>query len=318
MGLKIPFPLNLFLSLIILTTACQREVSQTLKPNQPPETVLANVPPENTPETAYFPLVTLAWNGQDNDGYVVGYNYRWITYHLVKGDSIVRPFLFTTATQDTIAFESSDSVNLQRFEVAAVDNEGAVDPTPAVRWFYTRQAQAPETQILSPQDGEELFVLPRRTDTWEGIPLQFRGFDSDGEIVGYSWKVDSAPWSSWRSDTLVVITPGYFDPPLEGPHTLSVKANDNTDVEDPTPATITIHLVEPKFDRGILLVDETLDGSGRPENPSDDQVDEFYRQVIPGAEEWDFASQGRPPKETLAHGLAGPLRHYKKGFPSEL
>jgi len=285
---------------LLLASGCERKGSQIPYPNQPPETWLVNVPPENDSTSAYFPLIQLAWNGGDNDGYVVGFYYRWNTYHIIKGDSIIRDFRYTTAYGDTIAFESSDRVNLQVVEVKAVDNEGAVDPTPAVRRFYTRQVEPPETEILWPADGSELFALDHTTDTWPGIVLCFRGSDTDGEVTAYSWKVDTGPWSDWSADTLVVIRPGCFDPPLHGQHTIAVKAKDNTEVEDPTPATVNITLAQMTFEKGILVLDETYDGRGGRESPSDGQVDEFYQQILNRPfDSWDFGEQGLPPKEIL-------------------
>ena len=277
---------------------CGRRGKRGLKPNQVPETKIVNVPCENTDSTSYFALIKVSWIGWDNDGYVVGYYYRWNTYHLSRGDSIIREFKYTEATSDTIAFESSDSINLQIFEVKAVDNEGAVDPTPAHRRFYTTQVAPPQTEILIPADGAELFLLDHPTSSWPGISLKFRGSDPDGEITGYSWRVDDLPWSEWGRDTSVTINPLYFGGP--GDHTISVKSRDNTAVEDPTPAVVNIKLVKPTFGKGILVLDETKDGSGDWESPTDAQVDSFYQRVIEREfDSWDYTDQGLPPKEML-------------------
>jgi hypothetical protein len=50
------------------------------------------------------------------------------------------------------------------------------------------------------------------------------------------------------------------------------------------------------LDHGILLVDETRDGSGRPGSPSDEQQDAFYHLLLHGARftDRDVASQGIP------------------------
>ncbi|OYD16312.1 hypothetical protein CH333_03690, partial [candidate division WOR-3 bacterium JGI_Cruoil_03_44_89] len=55
------------------------------------------------------------------------------------------------------------------------------------------------------------------------------------------------------------------------------------------------------FDEGIILVDETWDGPGNPGNPTDEMVDEFYRDLFLGMEfdEWDVASQGIPELTTI-------------------
>ncbi|HLX13206.1 MAG TPA: hypothetical protein VKS81_10380, partial [Bacteroidota bacterium] len=43
----------------------------------PPITRLANVPPPDTIITAQNPRLTLSWVGDDPDGYVVAFKYRW-------------------------------------------------------------------------------------------------------------------------------------------------------------------------------------------------------------------------------------------------
>ncbi len=275
--------------------------SGTMTPNREPETTMANVPLENTPDRPYLAVLRLSWNGSDPDGYIVGYEYRWTTYHLVRGDSIEMPWRFTTRADTTFAFESSDSINHQVFLVRARDNEGAVDPTPARKRLYTAQVQPPDTRIPSPSDGATLYVLPTMTDTWRGITIRFEGEDSDGAVVDYAWRIDAREWSAHNPATSATLSWGDFPPPVAGPHTFSVKARDNTMVEDPTPAVISFTLVQPSFDRGILVVDETRDGAGTPEAPTDAEVDAFYASVL-GArqtDEWDFATDRVPPKEVL-------------------
>ena len=58
------------------------------------------------------------------------------------------------------------------------------------------------------------------------------------------------------------------------------------------------------MDRGLLVVDETKDGSGSsPILPTDYQVDSFYNYLISPISytQWDCASLGLPPLDTLVH-----------------
>ncbi len=50
------------------------------------------------------------------------------------------------------------------------------------------------------------------------------------------------------------------------------------------------------LDHGILLVDETRDGTGQPGNPSDEQQDRFYHALLDGCtfRDWDVARDGLP------------------------
>lgn len=50
------------------------------------------------------------------------------------------------------------------------------------------------------------------------------------------------------------------------------------------------------FDHGILLVDETRNGTGQPGSPNDEQVDAFYHNLLHGFRytDWDATQQGPP------------------------
>lgn len=288
--LTLPFLLGAFL----VVFGCQRK-TKPLNPNLFPNTTLANIP---VPYDTLFALVTLHWDGEDLDGYIKGYLYRYTTFHLFQGDSVVQDWIFTTETRKTIAFESTDSLNLQRFEVKAVDNEGAEDPTPAVLWFYTWKTYAPETEILSPHSGDTFFALEQRTDWWEGIQIIFHGWDVDGEILQYAWQIDGGEWV-WTSDTSAILTPKDFGYPLAGEHLIRVKAQDNTGIETLNPDSIRIRLIIPTFDRRILILDETIEGGDTPGDPTDAEVDSFYNELFHPDANWDYQSRGVPPKDTL-------------------
>ncbi len=297
--------LSFCILLLLAAPACQKE--DTVSPNQAPETTLANIPPENGgpdpeyPDTVYFALLRVSWDGEDADGYVAGYEYRWTTYHRVAGDSIPGEWSFTAIADTTFAFESSDSINEQYFEVRAVDNDGARDPTPASRWFRTAQVEHPETWIATPDSGGTLFILNNLTDTWDGILLSYGGEDADGEVSAFSWRADGRSWSAWTTETSRMLVASDFAQPVEGSHTISVKCQDNTMVEDPTPASIPIELVLPTFSNSILVVDETKDGTGLEESPTDEQVDSYYDSLLVSRayHSWDYADSGMPGPDVL-------------------
>ncbi len=273
--------------------------SYTTKPKDPnklPNTTMANIPVYGDTLHAY---VTLYWDGEDADGYVTRYKYRYITYHLFKGDSVVTEWRTTDSTSKTIAFESSDDLNYQHFEVKAVDNNGGEDPSPAVKNFYTVKAYNPETFILYPSDKQDLFVLSQTTDWWQGIKIKFGSSDKDGEVVEYGYRVDNQGAWTWIEDTMVVLTPDEFVLPLTGKHTVEVVAKDNTGIIDPTPAVVTIKLFEPTFDKDILMIDETKEGKQTPGFFSDAQVDSFYNELFHPDTSIDYFSNGLPPKDVL-------------------
>lgn len=276
-------------------TNCAKETNPML-PNKPPNTTMANIPVNGDTLYAY---VTLHWDGEDTDGYVTHYKYRYVTYHVFEGDSVFKEWRTTDSTCQTIAFESSDSLNLQFFEVKAVDNSGGEDPTPAVKEFYTVKAYAPETTIESPENNQDFFVLPETNDWWQGIQIIFGSSDKDGEVVEYGYRVDNQGEWTWLEDTMVVLTPDEFAMPLTGNHTIEVISKDNTGIVDPAPASVTIELFEPTFDKGILIIDETEEGTRTPGFTSDEEVDSFYNELFNPDSSVDYFENGLPPKNIL-------------------
>jgi len=283
-------------AVLLLFSSCFKPTSPE-RENMPPNTTLANVPKDGD---TLFALATLHWDGEDYDGYVVKYQYRYITYHLIIGDSIIKDWEETDKTSLTIAFESSDEINMQKFQVRAVDNDGAVDPTPAEKIFYTRKAIPPSTKISFPLENQQFFVIDNTTDWWQGIPLTFKGKDQDGEIVEYAWSVDGGQWH-WTKDTATYIKPNDFKPPLEGQHTIKVISRDNTNLIDPIGDSVKIKLIKPKFDREILIVDNT-DERNFPSGikANDDSTDNFYTRVFETTDQIDI-SKG----ETITRDVIG-------------
>lgn len=275
-------------------------------PNGSPDTRLANVPKERD---TVFALVNLSWTGGDNDGFITDFQYRYFTYHLAPGTSDTW-VLFdstgwhdTTGTGATIAFNSTDALNMQRFFVRAKDNDGNFDPSPAERVLYTLRTVAPVTKILSPKNNGSLLVTNSVTDWWQGVLLTFRATDPTGRgsIVQYAWAVDDGPWT-WQTDTSVYITPDKFSGALSGKHELKVTSRNNTNLIDPIGDSVTVNLLLPSFSKNVIIIDETDEFN----NPfltwkiADSTVDRFYADVFPGATQWDFKTQGMPPREVLA------------------
>ena len=320
---------KLLISLLIIflcgyITNCERPTSPT-RDNSPPNTTLANIPVEND---ILFALLTLHWDGEDADGFIAGYQYRYITYHLYPydsggqcpedsvikvmeivdkdtlfsdwciKDSVVQEWTDTDQSSLTIAFESSDSLNYQIFQVRAVDNFGDTDPTPAEKVFFTFKTIPPETEILTPGINKDFFAIDQITDWWQGIQLVFTARDEDGEVVEYAWRVDNGEWN-WTSDTTIFITPNYFNP-LEGQHTIGVTSRDNTNILDMTEDTVSVNLFKPVFDKRILIVDETQENNFPPPMDfSDADVDNFYSEIFEPDSVWDFNINGMPPKDIL-------------------
>lgn len=275
--------------------SCEKPISEP-NPNLPPNTTLSNIPVYGD---TLFPVIDVTWDGEDFDGYIIGCEYRYITTHLYQGDSIVKPWQFTKDEILHIVFESSDSLNKQRLQIRAVDNKGDVDPTPAELILYTPRTSYPITTIESPLDEETFFVLPQTTDWWQGIRLTYTAYDKDGKVVNYAWSVDDGPWN-WTEDTTVFITPENFSQPLSGLHKIVVISKDNTDLLDPYGDTVKVNLIEPSFEKPILIVDETDENQfPRSAKTHDEEVDSFYTKIFGTEDSWDLINKNYLPKNLI-------------------
>jgi hypothetical protein len=307
----VPMRIRSFLLLLLMVAgsmlwlSCERPTAPE-NPNGPPDTRLANVPKE---KDTVFALVNMSWTAGDNDGFVTGYQYRYLTYHLAPGSTTNWVIFDSTAWHDTvgtsatIAFNSTESLNMQRFLVRAIDNDKNTDPTPAERVLYTLRTVSPITTILWPKKDGSLLVDDQVTDWWQGVPISFKAIDPTGrgKIVEYAWSVDDGPWT-WQKDTSVFVTPDQFKGALNGRHKIKVISRNNTNLTDPVGDSAMVTLILPSFSKNVIIIDETDEFN----NPfiswsiADSVVDRFYSDVFPGATQWDFKTQGMPPREVLA------------------
>lgn len=293
----------LLISLITVSLyfiSCDRP-TEPPNPNEPPDTKLSNVPIEGD---TLFGLVSLYWDGGDNDGYVTKFQYRYVTHRLTIGDSIVHDWVETSEASLTIPFQSDDALNKQIFQIRAVDNAGAVDPTPAEKVFYTERTLYPTVSIVTPRNNSTYFAIEQVSDWWEGIEVAYYGYDPDisrgGGIVEYAWSVDNGPWT-WTKDTAIVITPDKFAQPLAGTHTISAIAKDNTNLISIDTAKIKITLKKPTFDKNILIIDATDEANftGGIQAATDATVDGFYSELFPNSDMWDLKTKSFPPDTVL-------------------
>ena len=273
----------LFLICFVLTllynSCVQFFEPENARPNNPPNTTMANVPVQN--DTLYA-LIDLMWDGEDDDGYIVAFEFKYTTYPLenVLGDSIVHNWQETEVSNLTIAFTSPDSINRQHFQVRAIDNSGNVDPTPATKTLYTNRTLPPSTKIVSPRTGTEYFATLETNYWWPGVVVTVTGDDKDGRIIEYGWSADGGDWQ-WVAarDSVITIKPNDFNQPITGEHTIKVISKDDTDLIDPKGDGITVDLVEPTFEKDILILDDTREDASL-RYVSDDEHDAFYIEIF--------------------------------------
>ena len=246
-------------------------------PNNPPNTTLANIPMNGA---TLYALVNFNWDGEDDDGYIDYYQYRYTTEYLFQSDDDTGSYYFTstdtsgqlvttwwkidstmirewqslTETNAVIAFNSLAVLNHQLFEVRAVDNSGNVDESPATLSFYTNQTQFPETEITSPLNNSDFLAKPEVDDWYKGIPITFTANDPDGNITEYAWRVDGGEWN-WTTDTSVIIPPTAWAEPLEDEHIITVISRDDTYLIDPIGDSIEVEIYVPTFEKDILILE---------------------------------------------------------------
>lgn len=220
--------------------------------NIPPETYLTlQVEDRSLPDISISRKV-MSWWGEDQDGRIQFYMYRWGKLDFVRLDSV------TAAPDSGLEFTFSDTINISvydttwfeegwtidssetatftvpirsdfdvfAFQVKAVDNDGAEDPTPAVAGFPVINSP-PNVEFRIQSNPRRIsdthYTYPVRTFVWDG-------YDPDGAetIAAYYYALDPADgdtnWievdASLSAVTLdsTVLTPG--------PHTFWLKAED--------------------------------------------------------------------------------------------
>ncbi len=173
-------------------------------PPSPPETWITSGPSG----TIHTTTATFTWSGSDQDGYVTHYRY------MMDGQGWVT----TSQTSHTFTGLAKGS---HTFYVAAVDNDGLSDPSPASRSFDVHYTANPDTLIVSGPSG---------TVEGDTVSFEWMGTDPDGWVVSYLYRLDDLPWSHTTQTRQTFTNLSY------GNHTFQVKAVDDEGLEDLTPA----------------------------------------------------------------------------------
>jgi hypothetical protein len=176
------------------------KVRGVLAPNRLPETtiwVTGNV------DTVGHTL-RVYWNGEDPDGEVVGFQFKWI-YAPGSAPAGYDSSLWTFTDRHDSLFTvySPDGVDYPRLWVRAVDNEGGVDESPAHQDFGFTNLP-PTIQLTGTPPAS---TLPVAVFTWAAS-------DPDGIIARAHYRVwlDGAEdRDSIVSDTVVTLPPAFFE-----------------------------------------------------------------------------------------------------------
>lgn len=203
-----------FAACAVLATSCGEDDGG---PNLEPDTFLVGGPQQGTEHSYKVPM---SWYGTDADGEVVAYE---IALH----DGIVYSAMFdelswrrTTDDHDTLEVaadtcpaRASKCHHTHTIFVRAVDNEGAVDRSPAYVGFDAK-TDTPRSYISDPR-GQGVAILPTC------VKIKWYGTDADGDppeifryaLVKYSGDLQSekpppdsdSHWSQWKKSNQLTI-----------------------------------------------------------------------------------------------------------------
>ncbi len=188
--------------LVALTASCRRNQPSLVDRNQPPDTQLWYAPPDSS---EYEYLVHVYWRGVDRDGTTT--RYLWsIQDTLALGESTWNPAgrlrdyqlgRITTRTDSVFSFVAYKDVggvgvrkNRQAFLVAAIDDNGVIDPQPAGVEFVATIGQLPQIRFVNYINGAARPYTKRTppADTvgmYHPFAISYHGLTINGSLGGY-------------------------------------------------------------------------------------------------------------------------------------
>ena len=230
----------------------------------------------DTLEYAFTTITTsrqiLHWWGEDPDGDVIGYRYRW---------NVDSTWTFTTKESGLFYVPIRRDLDVFQFSVEAVDNDSTYDPTPARLTLPIRNSppmisfRYRSNPSVTNIQSDTSFTFPTRTFVWDI-------FDQDGNetITDIFYALDDTCDTCWNqldaasysSITLTNLQPGF--------HTFYLKVRDIAGAVSPTiqfPDTANID--EPNFWKvvpvtgDVLLVDDFF-------NDSNNLTQAYFRSIL--------------------------------------
>jgi len=237
-----------------------------------PDTLVNWIAVGNAFETITTSRQELYWWGEDMDGYVVGYHYRW-------GEN--SPWTYTTEESSLFYVPITTDLDIFSFEVAAVDNDSLTDETPA-KLVLPIQNSSPSISfryrsnpLIDDLPTDTSFTFPTRTFIWDvedqdGIETITTVYYALDDTCDTCWsELDAAAFSSI---TLTGLAPGL--------HSFYLKVRDIAGAESETivfpdiddPITVNYWKVMPVQGDVLLVDDFPQDSQNRAQN--------WYRTIL--------------------------------------
>ena len=239
------------LVLASMLPACRQE-PDPIDRNRPPETFLTVAPPE-TSNAEY--RVHMFWHGEDKDGIVSRFMwYRSDTLRTLRPD--LEPELdlldwnpearkedylkgsFTSRSDTVIVFTGFDKttgsmLNRQAFHIAAVDDGGRIDPTPARIQFFAQVNCIPEAKFwVETETIPYKPYVPADLDTismFEPFCVRFIANTCNNVITGYQWIYGGKIRPDFNNDGI----PDWYIPENAPPETIEVCLENRDDAVIP-------------------------------------------------------------------------------------
>ena len=195
---------------MLLAAGCSKRLVNEPMANQPPETYLALVPDGELRRSVSQQHIH--WWGVDPDGFIAGYYFsldsaRWT---------------FTARTDSVFTFRLNRLDTTYSFFVAALDEQGLRDPTPASLRYPIQNSPPTVAYLLTSTVPETTYTVA--TFQWNGTDI-----DGNETIVSYYYALDdtSNP-SKWKriSGEANLVTLFKSDGLTEGNHAFYLKAQD--------------------------------------------------------------------------------------------
>lgn len=250
--------------IMVLTAGCAEKKDLNI-PNLPPDTYIAVGDSIRNP-TVY--MQTVSWWGDDMDGEVVGFEYRWSTDPSEPCCHMDTSWVYTELTEEEFNLPATDGIRSHTIKVRAIDDLGASDPDPA-------QATFPVTNSPPTVKIWDRAQLP--DTTLPAILIKWHGDDPEGPetIEAYKVWLDGSEENAMllaAEDTVASVGLDDFEGRY-GERTLYLVAIDSG-CDTSKVASHTWQVVEPTGT--VLLVDDL----SKEDYTFPEVSDRFYREVL--------------------------------------